>query len=62
MTMHLLGPLAVFLAAYSLHLGYITVFYHRALAHEKLGHTAAAAQDWKLARDWIGREPDETLY
>jgi stearoyl-CoA desaturase (delta-9 desaturase) len=30
------APLAVFLAAYAVHLGYITVFYHRALAHRSL--------------------------
>ena len=31
--MSVLAPLALLLAAYAVHLAYITVFYHRALAH-----------------------------
>jgi tetratricopeptide (TPR) repeat protein len=37
-------------------------FYHRALAHEKLGHAAAAAADRKRVRELIGREGDEKLF
>ncbi|MFN0018642.1 MAG: tetratricopeptide repeat protein [Pirellulaceae bacterium] len=38
------------------------IFYHRALAHEKLGHAAAAAADRKRVRELIGREGDEKLF
>lgn len=38
------------------------IFYHRALVHEKLGHTAAAAADRKRVRELIGRDGDEKLF
>ena len=42
--------------------GAAVVFYHRALAHEKLGHTAAAAADRQRVRELIGRDGDEKLF
>ena len=42
--------------------GAAVIFYHRSLAHEKLGHKTAAERDFKLATEWLRREPDETLY
>ena len=38
------------------------VLYHRSLAHEKLGHSFPAANDWNRARKLLGREPDEKLF
>ena len=38
------------------------IYYHRALAHEKLGHAAAAAADRKRVRELIGRDGDEKLF
>jgi tetratricopeptide (TPR) repeat protein len=38
------------------------ILYHRALAHEKLGHAAAAKADRKRVRELIGREGDEKLF
>lgn len=37
-------------------------YYHRALIHEKLGHSAAAAADRKRVRELIGRDGDEKLF
>ena len=42
--------------------GAAVVLYHRALAHEKLGHAAAAAADRKRVRELIGRDGDEKLF
>jgi len=38
------------------------IFYHRALVHEKLGHTAAAEADRKRVKELIGRDGDESLF
>jgi tetratricopeptide (TPR) repeat protein len=38
------------------------ILYHRSLAHEKLGHSAAAAADRKRVFELIGREGDEKLF
>lgn len=38
------------------------ILYHRSLAHEKLGHSAAAAVDRKRVFELIGREGDEKLF
>ncbi|HEU0093550.1 MAG TPA: fatty acid desaturase [Vicinamibacteria bacterium] len=58
MTMHLLRPLAVFLAAYSLHLGYITVFYHRALAHRAVRLHPATLRFVLATGNWVtGLDP-----
>jgi tetratricopeptide (TPR) repeat protein len=38
------------------------IFYHRALAREKLGHSAAAAADRKRVSELIGSEGDEKLF
>lgn len=38
------------------------ILYHRSLAHEKLGHSAAAAADRKRVFELIGREGDERLF
>ena len=38
------------------------IFYHRALAHEKLGNASAAEADRKRVRELIGRDGDESLF
>ncbi len=38
------------------------ILYHRALAHEKLGHIAAAAADRQRVRELIGRDGDEKQF
>jgi tetratricopeptide (TPR) repeat protein len=38
------------------------IHFHRALIHEKLGNTSAAAADRKRVRELIGREGDEKLF
>lgn len=37
-------------------------YYHRALIHEKLGHSSAAAADRKRVFELIGRDGDEKLF
>lgn len=41
---------------------FAVILYHRALAHEKLGHAAAAAADRQRVRELIGRDGDEKLF
>lgn len=38
------------------------ILYHRGLAQQKLGHSAAAASDLKRVREIIRREPDEKFF
>jgi len=56
--MSLLAPSAVFLAAYTLHLGYITVFYHRALAHRAVSLRPGTLRFVLLTGNWVtGLDP-----
>jgi hypothetical protein len=36
--------------------------YHRSLVLQALGRKDEADKDWEIARQLIGREPDETLF
>jgi len=46
----------------SLRFNYGVIFYHRSLVLEKLKHKKDAAEDRKLARSLLGREPDESVF
>lgn len=38
------------------------IFYHRSLVLAKLKHKKDAQRDWQMAKDLLGREPDETVF
>ena len=53
-----LAPLALFAAAYGVHLAYITVFYHRALAHRAVRLQPATLRFALATANWVtGLDP-----
>ena len=44
------------------HYSYGVIYYHRSLVLEKLGHKKDALRDRNIAKSYLGREPDESVF